>query len=101
MKPLNLDRLVKLTKELASVIKEPKNPGTKGYTSQDIRVAEWRGGVTEALTSLKDGQDKIEIKIDKLSSRLTAVRVKVAAIGGVSGLIVSAIAYIILKTIFG
>lgn len=55
MKPLNLDRLVKLTKELASVIKEPKNPGTKGYTSQDIRVAEWRGGVTEALTTLKDG----------------------------------------------
>jgi len=101
MKPLNLDRIVQLTKELAPEIKELNNPGTKGYTSQDMKIAEWRGGVTEALTTLKDGQDKIEEKIDKLNSRLTSVRVKVATIGGTSGLIASAIAYIILKTIFG
>ena len=101
MKPLNLDKLVQLTKELSTEIKEANNPGTKGYTSQDIKIAEWRGGVTEALTTLKDGQDKIEVKVDKINSRLTAVRVKVAAIGGASGLIMSAIAYIILKTVFG
>jgi len=101
MKTLNLDKLVQLTKELAPNTKGVNNPGTKGYTSQDIKVAEWRGGVTEALATLKDGQDKIEEKVDKLNSRLTAVRVRVAAIGGASGLVVSAIAYIILKTIFG
>ncbi|MBA7556432.1 hypothetical protein ES705_49140 [subsurface metagenome] len=101
MKTLNLDKLVQLTKELAPKTKGVNNPGTKGYTSQDIKIAEWRGGVTEALTNLKDGQDKIEEKVDKLNSRLTAVRIRVAAIGGASGLVVSAIAYIILKTIFG
>jgi len=98
---MNFDRLLELTKELSTKIKQTDNPGTKGYTSQDIKIAEWRGGVTEALTTLKDGQDKIEEKVDKLNSRLTAVRVRVAAIGGASGLVVSAIAYIILKTIFG
>jgi len=101
MKPIELDRLVELTKQLAPEIEEVNNPGTKGYTSQDIKIAEWRGGVTEALTTLKDGQDKIEEKVDKLNSRLTAVRVRVAAIGGASGLIMSVIAYVILKTIFG
>lgn len=101
MKPLNLGRLVELTKELETEIKEKNNPGTKSYTSQDIKIAEWRGGVTEALTTLKDGQDKIEEKVDKINSKLTAVRLRVAAIGGVSGLVVSAIGYIILKTIFG
>jgi len=98
---MKFDRLLKLTKELSTKIKQVDNPGTKGYTSQDIKIAEWRGGVTEALTTLKDGQDKIEEKVDKLNSRLTTVRVRVAAIGGASGLVVSAIAYIILKTIFG
>jgi len=101
MKPLNLDKLVQLTKELTPETKGVNNPGTKGYTSQDIKIAEWRGGVTEALTTLKDGQDKIEEKIDKINSRLTTVRIKVAAIGGASGLIMSVIAYIVLKTIFG
>jgi len=101
MKPLNLDRLVELTKQLAPEIKGVNNPGTKGYTSQDIRVAEWRGGVTEALDNLKDGQDKIEEKIDKMNSRLTTVRIKVAVIGGSAGFLASAIAYFLLKAILG
>jgi len=101
MKPLNLDKLLELTKELAIEKKETNNPGTKAYTSHDIKVAEWRGGVTEALETLKDGQDKIEIKIDKMNSKLTTVRIKGAVIGGSAGFLASAIGYFLLKAILG
>jgi hypothetical protein len=66
------------------------------------KITEWRGYTLRALEDISRelAETKGEIKqcndkIDKLNSRLTGVQIKVAAIGGTSGLIVSILLYVL------
>ena len=76
----------------------------KDFTDYDMKLAEWRGHVLASIeamnkenTQLREEVKLLGGKIDALSLRLTALQVKVAAIGGTAGIITSIVLWIITK----
>ena len=56
--------------------------------------------VLQELRRMNNSIDKIDDKMDKLNDRLTMMQVKVAAIGGASGLVITLITMLVSK-VFG
>ena len=78
----------------------------KVYNDWDMEISKWRGYVVRALEDITKEQEetnqRINImndKLDKMDSRLTGLQVKIAGIGGVSGLIVSIIMILLSKAV--
>ena len=74
------------------------------YDEYDMKMSEWRGYVVRALEDtnkelkeIKDNLSNCEDKIDHLNSRLTNIQVKVATIGGTSGVITSIVLWLITR----
>jgi len=76
----------------------------KDFNEYDMKLAEWRGHVLASIeamnkenTQLREEVKLLGGKIDALSLRLTAIQVKVAALGGTAGIITSIVLWIITK----
>jgi len=76
------------------------------YNEYDIKLAEWRGSTVRALTDINDEMKdmhvdikELDIKVDRINENLTNLRIKVAAIGGASGLIGSLILWLITRVV--
>ena len=76
----------------------------KDFNEYDMKLAEWRGHVLASIeamnkenTQLREEVKLLGGKIDALSLRLTAIQVKVAALGGTAGIITSIVLLIITK----
>ena len=76
----------------------------KDFNEYDMKLAEWRGHVLASIeamnkenTQLREEVKLLGGKIDDLSLRLTAIQVKVAALGGTAGIITSIVLWIITK----
>ena len=72
------------------------------YNEYDLKLSEWRGYVVRALEDInkelqeiKCDQKFIDEKIDGVNSKLTGMQLKVAAIGGTTGLIVSLLLFVL------
>jgi len=75
---------------------------SKNFDDWDMKQAEWRGYVVRALEDtnselkgIKESIQSCEDKIDSFNDRLTGIQIKVAAIGGTTGLIISLLFYVI------
>ena len=74
---------------------------SKKFNSYDIKEAEWRGRVSEALDNI--GTELIEFKetVCRLDKRLTAVQIKVAGVAAVVSFIISAGIFVLSKVLKG
>jgi predicted sulfurtransferase len=74
------------------------------YDEWDMKIAEWRGHVLASMEGLnkeisqlrEDIKENTEVT-NKLNSRLTGIEIKVATIGGVSGIITSLVLWILTR----
>jgi len=67
----------------------------KDFSDYDIKLAEWRGSTVQTLIDMNEELKELNIKVGKIDEMLTNMRIKIAGIGAVSGLIVSIVMYII------
>ena len=71
----------------------------KDFTDYDLKLAEWRGYTVRTLVDMNENIKELNIKVDKMNDNLTNLKIKVAMIGGTSGLIVSIIMFLLTKVV--
>jgi len=67
------------------------------FNDWDMKVSEWRGYTLKALEDMNKELGAMQQKLDKIDEKLTGMRIKVAAIGGTTGLIVALVTSLVLK----
>jgi hypothetical protein len=71
-------------------------PDKSDYNEWDMKVSEWRGYTLKALEDMNKELSSVQIELKGINEKLTGMRLKVAAIGGTTGLIVTIVATFVL-----
>ena len=66
------------------------------YDEWDMKVSEWRGYTLKALEDMNKEFGIMQTKLEEIDDKLTGMRIKVAAIGGTTGLIVTIVTTFVL-----
>ena len=72
------------------------NNGREFWTS----IVKWQGGVTEALKTIKENQEKLQDQLLTLQTDYWYMKGKMIAYGGIAGLVTSISIWIVVKYFF-